>query len=415
MRINNNISSMVTQGSLLKATVSMDKSIEKLSTGLRINRAADDAAGLGVSENLRTQVRGLGMALSNTQDAIAMLNIADGALNEQAEILQRMREVVIQAKNDTYSSTERAYMFQEFNGLRQELDRIAQVTNFNGMQLFATPDAVGTPIGNNTFPDMYEGNLPNGYNQNGLKSNHASSDARAIWTDDEKSIFGALDNSSANHFNMMVGANYTSDDGAAYDAATQSYGDRGAGNMVTVQFGQMDANSLLTLSPSADFAGYNMGTAADLWDNFDFDSTLTDMEDDALAESGAAPSFVEANSVGEKLNVLLKIIDGDGADFSLDFRSWWGNDGTGNVNVTGLERVNRMRSNIGAWTNRLEHSINATINQINNSQAAESLVRDVDFASETAKFSRNSILTSSATAMLSQANMTTQGMLQLLQ
>jgi flagellin len=394
MRINNNISSMVTQGSLLKATVSMDKSIEKLSTGLRINRAADDAAGLGVSENLRTQVRGLGMALSNTQDAIAMLNIADGALNEQAEILQRMREVVIQAKNDTYSSTERAYMFQEFNGLRQELDRIAQVTNFNGMQLFATPDAVGTPIGNNTFPDMYEGNLPNGYNQNGLKSNHASSDARAIWTDDEKSIFGALDNSSANHFNMMVGANYTSDDGAAYDAATQSYGDRGAGNMVTVQFGQMDANSLLTLAPSGEFAPFLMGTAAELWDSFNFDSSVLtgpfdpteDTEDFALARSGAPPLGVEADNAGEKLNILLKIIDGDGMDLSLDFRLNWGNDGTGNVNITGLERVNRMRSSIGAWTNRLEHSINATINQINNSQAAESLVRDVDFASETASF-----------------------------
>jgi flagellin len=137
MRINHNISSMVTQGSLFKTNRAMGKSLEKLSTGLRINSAADDAAGLGVSENLRTQVRGMGQAMRNTQDAIALLNVADGALNEQAAILQRMRELVIQAKNDTYTQTERNYMGTEFEALYNELDRIAKTTNYNGMRIFA--------------------------------------------------------------------------------------------------------------------------------------------------------------------------------------------------------------------------------------------------------------------------------------
>jgi flagellin len=414
MRISHNISSMVTQGSLLKATVSMDKSIEKLSTGLRINRAADDAAGLGVSENLRTQVRGLGMALSNTQDSIAMLNIADGALNEQAEILQRMREVVIQAKNDTYSDTERAYMFQEFNGLRAELDRIAQVTNFNGMQLFATPEAAGLDTGTN----LYTLDRPNGFDTGDYKTSHATTEAMDIWTDKSKSIFGENDNTSAHHFNMMVGANYTSEDGAAYDAATQSYGDRGADNMVTLQFGQMDANSLLTIAPSDAF----LGDARNTWSQFNMITDLDnlgnplDFEDFAIwAFSGIVDPTLAVETTGQKMNMLLQVIDGDGADWNFDLRQSGGNMiAPDYVNVTGLERVNRMRAAIGAWTNRLEHSINATINQINNTQAAESLVRDVDFASETARFTRSSILNNAATAMLAQANSSQQSILQLL-
>jgi flagellin len=109
MRINNNISAMTTRNSLFAVNRDLGKTLQKLSTGLRINSAADDAAGLGISENLRTQVRGMGQALKNTQDAIALLNIADGALNEQAAIMQRMRELVIQAKNDPvrYSRAER--------------------------------------------------------------------------------------------------------------------------------------------------------------------------------------------------------------------------------------------------------------------------------------------------------------------
>ena len=128
MRINHNISSMTTRNSLFIVNRDLTKSIQKLSTGLRINSAADDAAGLGISENLRTQVKGMNQALKNTQDAIALLNIADGALNEQAAIMQRMRELVIQAKNDTYTQTERDYMGQEFGQLLSELDRIAATT-----------------------------------------------------------------------------------------------------------------------------------------------------------------------------------------------------------------------------------------------------------------------------------------------
>jgi flagellin len=414
MRINHNISSMTTQGSIFKLAQSLSKSIEKLSTGLRINSAADDAAGLGVSEQLRTQVRGLSQALKNTQDSIAMLNIADGALEEQAAILQRMRELVIQAKNDTYTATERGYMYTEFKGMMNELDRIAQVTNFNGMQLFATPEATGMDAGTNLYDDDYA----NGFNTGEYKTNHATNDAADIWTDKSKSIFGQNDISSANHFNMMVGANYDAADRAAFDAGTASYGDRKADNMVTIQFGQMDANTLLTIAPSGAF----LGDARNTWSQFEMNTALDgggmpqDLEDFAIwFLSGLSDPTLAVDNTGEKMNLLLQVIDGDGADWGFDLRQATGNMVAPDfVNVTGLERVNRMRAAIGAWTNRLEHSINNSINQINNTQAAESQIRDVDFASETAQFTRSNILNNAATAMLAQANSSQQSVLQLI-
>ncbi len=134
-RINHNINSMVTQGALGQANRSMSSSLEKLSTGLRINRASDDAAGLSVSEQLRTQIRGSRMAIKNSSDGTALLRIAEGAANEVSAMLQRMRELGIQADNDTLTSVERVYLNQEFQALKSEIDRISLATQYNGLTL----------------------------------------------------------------------------------------------------------------------------------------------------------------------------------------------------------------------------------------------------------------------------------------
>ena len=138
MRINHNIAAMVTQGALYQTSQSLSQSLERLSTGLRINRASDDAAGLGVSENLRTQVNGTAQASRNAQDGIAALNVAEGAANEVSSILQRMRELAVQSSNDTLTSTERSYTDSEYQALSQEIDRISQVTNYNRQDLLST-------------------------------------------------------------------------------------------------------------------------------------------------------------------------------------------------------------------------------------------------------------------------------------
>jgi flagellin len=293
MRINHNISSMITQNSLFSVGREMSKSLERLSTGLRINRASDDAAGLGVSENLRTQVQGTAQAKRNAQDGIAAITIAEGAANEISSILQRMRELAVQSANDTLTSTERAYTNQEYGQLIEEIDRIAEVTNYNGMKLISTS---GT----------------NANERFGLGGTGGT--GSALWID--------------------------ANDTVGQDSIT-----------ITI-------DTLSTTSLAVNGADH-LGT-----------STLT-------SQTAAVASIV-----------------------SLD---------------ESIDSVNTMRSNMGAFINRLDHAINNLMISNTNQQAAESLIRDVDFAQETTQFTRNQILTQSGTAMLSQANMLPQGVLQLLQ
>lgn len=135
MVINNNIASIGAQNALHQSSYGMQKSIEKLSTGLRINRASDDAAGLSVSETLRSQVSGLKMADRNAQDGISAFQVAEGALNEVSAILQRQRELSVEASTDTLTDTDRGYLNQEFTQLTSEIDRIVGTTEFNGTKM----------------------------------------------------------------------------------------------------------------------------------------------------------------------------------------------------------------------------------------------------------------------------------------
>jgi flagellin len=281
MRINHNINSMITQNSLSSAGANVGKSLEKLSTGLRINRSSDDAAGLSVSEQLRSQVRGLGRARSNAQDGIALLQIAEGAANETSDILQRMRELAVQSSNDTLTSTDRSYLDQEFTALTNEIDRIAESTQYNGQKLI---------------------------------------------TGGSDSFGGVGATASVVH----IGANAT----AGIDNIAISIDSITAGAIgVTAGVGVSDQASSLAAIDTLDSA---------------------------------------------------------------------------------ITSVNNMRSDMGAYVNRLEHAINNLSNQEFNTQDAESRIRDVDFATETTKFTKNQILSQSATSMLSQANAVPQGALGLL-
>jgi len=284
MRINHNINSLITQNSLEKANSHMGKSLEKLSTGLRINRAADDAAGLSVSEQLRTQIRGLGRAKANAQDGVALLQVAEGAANEMSEILQRMRELSVQAANDTLTSTDRGYLDQEFTALAAEIDRISSSSQYNGQTLI----------------------------------------------DGGANSFGASGSSSSV---LHIGANATSADS------------------VTISMTALTSGSL------------------------------------SISTSGTGAVGVSTQSAAVA------------AITSLD---------------TAIASVNSMRSDIGAYVNRLEHAMTNIANQEFNSQDAESRIRDVDFASESTEFTRTQILTQSSVSMLAQANAAPQSALALI-
>lgn len=274
---------MTATNALYKSNRDMSKSLEKLSTGLRINRSSDDAAGLAISENLRSMVRGAAQAQRNAMDGTSMLQIAEGAANEISDVLQRMRELSIQAANDTLTSTERAYTNQEFSALRGEIDRIANVTNYNGKELIS--------------------------NTSGR--------------------FGTAGSSSNNIFWIDAGSTVGTDS-------------------LTISIDTLTVNSLST----------SLNTA-----------TLT-------TQVGAASAI---SSIDAAIN-----------------------------------SVNSTRANIGAYVNRLEHAINNLLVSETNQSAAESLIRDVDFATESANFSKNQILIQSGTAMLAQANSTSQNVLSLL-
>jgi flagellin len=148
MRINHNIAALNTHRQLTANTTAQSKSIEKLSSGLRINRAGDDAAGLAISEKMRGQIRGLDMAAKNSQDGISMIQTAEGALNETHSILQRMRELSVQSANDTNTADDRAELQLEVDDLILEIDRIATTTQFNGQNLL---DQTGGTTGVFTF------------------------------------------------------------------------------------------------------------------------------------------------------------------------------------------------------------------------------------------------------------------------
>jgi flagellin len=282
MRINHNISSMIGQGALNTQQNALSKSLEKLSTGMRINRASDDAAGLSVSESLRSKIRGMGRAKSNAEDGIALLQIAEGATGEINNILQRMRELSIQSATDTMTTTERSYIDKEFGQLMNEIGRISSSASYNGMTLL--------------------------------------------------------------------------------DGQAGSFGVSG-GQASVLHIGSGSSNTIDRIS-----------------------ITISAMTLGALGMSATTTSVSTSASALSSLSLI------DDA----------------------IRSVNTMRSDMGAYVNRLEFAISNLSNQVYNTQDAESRIRDVDFAQETTEFTRAQILSQSATSMLAQANQVPQGVLSLL-
>jgi flagellin len=273
MRINHNIAALNTHRQLNTASTNQSKSMEKLSSGLRINRAGDDAAGLAISEKMRGQIRGLDQASRNAQDGISLIATAEGALNETHDILQRMRELSVQSGNDTNTDDDRAELQKEVTSLIAEVERIGKNTQFNTKDILATDQTLDINIGSN--------------------------DGQALTISWKAQLSTALGENAVNI--------------STTDISTKA--------------GAQTAIALM---------------------------------DDAIAS------------------------------------------------------VSESRAQMGAYQNRLEHSINNLNTSSENLTAAESRIRDVDMAKEMMTQTKNSILAQAAQAMLAQANQQPQGVLQLL-
>ena len=272
MVVQHNLSAMNTNRQMGTVTNALSKSTEKLSSGYKINRAADDAAGLSISEKMRSQIRGLNKASSNAEDGISLIQVAEGALNETHSILQRMNELATQAANDTNTTSDRTAIQQEMTQLTSELDRIYSTTQFNTMNLL---------------------------------------------------------DGSFKAKNLQVGAL--------------------SGQVIQLSISSMKASDI---------------------------------------GIGATEIKVSSNEAAGKSMSLIQ---------------------------AAINKVSEERSKLGAIQNRLEHTINNLDTTSENTQAAESRVRDTDMATEMVEYSKNNILTQAGQSMLTQANQQTQGVLSLLQ
>ncbi|TGY43784.1 flagellin [Clostridium sartagoforme] len=363
MIINHNMNALNAHRNMTSNTTAAGKSMEKLSSGLRINRAGDDAAGLAISEKMRGQIRGLDQASRNAQDGISLIQTAEGALNETHSILQRMRELSVQGANDTNVEQDRGAIKAELDQLSAEIDRIANTTQFNKQNLL--DGSFGVEIDAST--SLKEG-------ADGVTKINASG-MKASTT-----------------ITLTVAGNKVK----ASD---------GNGLEQEIDFGAATGSGTLNFDKLGLSIELNGSTLADL----NSKTVVTTAQQDKNLQIGANENQKLAFNIGDMSAKGLTLTT---SDLLVDTHE------NSNSTLTKVENaiktVSNERSKLGAMQNRLEHTINNLGTSSENLTAAESRVRDVDMAKEMMTFSKNNILQQAAQAMLAQANQQPQGVLQLL-
>lgn len=408
MIINHNLNAMNAHRNMGFNTAQTGKAMEKLSSGLRINRAGDDAAGLAISEKMRGQIRGLDQATRNSQDGISLIQTAEGALNETHSILQRMRELAVQSSNDTNVTSDRKAIQDELNELVKEVDRISTTTEFNTQKLLDGSFGGKFQIGANESQSL------------NLSINKMNSASLGLST-------SVVLETNVNTSGTLKDGSYTLKTGNLVDSQGQIVGESGAtaniindgagdvaitfansladGSTVEIVGGKatvktpLSGDALKLSAGEYEISGTNfikdgkiVGTFAA--GNISFEGSTID-----IAELGGSVAL----ATGKKFTV-------NGADVSTRDKA----EGTITAVNKALETVSSERSKLGAVQNRLEHTINNLSTSAENLQAAESRIRDVDMAKEMMNFTKNNILNQAAQAMLSQANQQPQAVLQLL-
>ncbi|WP_028783867.1 flagellin [Thalassobacillus devorans] len=378
MRINHNIAALNTYRQLGAANNAQSNSMEKLSSGLRINRAGDDAAGLAISEKMRGQIRGLDMAQKNAQDGISMIQTAEGALNETHDILQRMRELATQSANDTNTATDRAELQKEVDQLSEELSRIGNNTEFNTQNLldgsFDGKFHIGANEGQNIFLDI-----------NDMRGNALGVAGNTTFTE-TATPSGTTD--FVNGTYTISGTDLKNADGAVV-ATTDDGGTTwtSSTNSETITFqNDVDSGQIVIKDEEATgTAEFDNGglQAGDYTLNFSSGaSTITDANGKTIATSSNDTTFT---SVDGNSTTLLTLDTAATADMDLsvggiDISSQSSADSAITKINDAIETVSAERSKLGAYQNRLDHTINNLGTSSENLTAAESRIRDVDYA-----------------------------------
>jgi flagellin len=372
MQINTNVSALNAYRNLASTQNDLSKSLEKLSSGLRINRAADDAAGLAISEGLRSQVNGLNVAARNAQDGISVIQTAEGSLTEVHSILQRMRDLAVQAGNDSNNAESRAAITKEATQLSAELARIGDSTNFNGIKLLDGSTNLSFQVG-------------------------ADGDAAS-----------------------RISVNLTSADVSGI-AASLTVGAAGSSFAVATPTSVTGAQQFTVTNTDGSTSTVNVTLGGSY-------NTVQDVAD-ALNASGSFGSVLSASVNGSNELVVTALNGGTvgvtapgtglaagtaGSAGALDFTNAAGAAAAITTIDAQITAVSSARADLGAIQNRFESAINSLNVSAENLSAAESRIRDTDMASEMVKFTAKNILSQAGTAMLAQANQANQGVLQLL-
>lgn len=395
MVVQHNLTAMNANRQLGVTSGAQAKSAEKLSSGYKINRAGDDAAGLKISEKMRSQIRGLNKASDNAQDGISLIQTAEGALNESHSILQRMNELAVQGANDTNQSIDRDAINQELDALTEELNRISETTQFNKQNLLdgnfkdknlqvganakqkiaisidcMNADALG--LGKETVKQG--GNTPKKVVYNGMSFTYVKDDdvatnkAKAI-SEFQKSISQKIGGKS----NFI--AQYDDTTGSIYYKATIDGKEKRFADASTARTSYLaDQKAIVSKAINDDFQKY--------------------------VKTSKASATAGGN--GEIRN-KARVDDYEAANNTITYVQ------------NAINTVSTQRSALGALQNRLEHTVANLDNVSENTQSAESRIRDTDMASEMVQYSKNNILAQAGQSMLAQANQSTQGVLSLLQ
>ena len=437
MVVQHNITAMNANRMLGVTTTGQAKSTEKLSSGYRINRAADDAAGLSISEKMRKQIRGLSQASDNAEDGISCVQTAEGALTEVHSMLQRMNELAVKAGNGTMSEDDRQNVQDEIDQLVDEIDRVSETTKFNETYLLKGDD---TSNGNTK---SLEANAEIGQ----IDGLTVTAKADKTYTDNDDVKIGKVIVKSSDTNVVIVDAdNLTEAAGNIAKITTD-----GTEVVVTKNDGKTDTYATVDKFKAA-YAGLDIAGAGAVTISKTLD-TATANTDDTV--TGTYTGNLNSYKVGDSVNVKLAVgASGEtalsngskalllsfqvGADTTSENKISVTMDsmsaksiGVDGIKVTGsdstnadkavdtisdaIKKVSKQRSALGAVQNRLEHTISNLDNVVENTTSAESRIRDTDMAEEMVSYSKNNILMQAGQSMLAQANQQNQGVLSLLQ
>ena len=441
-RINHNISAANTYRHLRTSTASLERALERLSSGMRINRAADDVAGLAISERMRNQIRGLRQASRNASQAINLIQTAEGALNEIHSILARMRELVIEAASDNVSDSDRASLDDEFQNLKAEITRIAETTEYNDVKLldgtFSRNSVDWTTTNSTNGVDLtslgvQEVVVPDIHNQVDFSSVTVSDGSGNTYSVQEVTGYKLefVDSANDGRLTLRVSEVYVTLSDGTSDTLTATYNADGTVSWTsstyptgTVSGAPTDAGEVsqevIFYNPPSDgetmtLSFDHLGVLVTLNDSYDDDGNLNNKA--VIVNSGGDKTFQVGADNASNNAVGFSLPAATAAALGLsDAELTTVTDARSAISIidSAIETVNSMRAELGAVQNRLEFIISNLDNMAQNIQASESTIRDTDFAEEITNFTRSQILVQAGIAMLAQSNAVAQNVLSLL-